>query len=711
MYKFKLEGSDSIPNYTPTPPKQLQNLNSSNYYNTQLEQVRKEIEKESSKSNRSGFMLRQTARNFLYDTEKLVNRTNDRASGYNAIRQFGAALGDELKDVDTYAVGALELANNLTLANIVKKLEQNGNQTEQLSRSEQLVLQAAALRAAAEDNLSGNQSIAQRVASGIGQSIPFMGQYALTGGIGSTAAAITKKAATNELANMAIKGGLNRALSQMTGTAAKVTTMTALQPSTYADIEDRKLGRIAYTPDQSDNIQYSGRYNQLERKEANTKGFTASAINNLSEGMGKGIAAVGKSLNSRVIGKIAPTLAETIENVSQPKLVTWAESAAKKSGFNGMASEFLEEQPATALNALLVGDNEVSDLLDPEQQAVTALSSIAFGSVFQGMNHLNQKDVIRRQRNEWKNAENYLKEDFGEENAKLANEICLGISLSNTIEELATTLNHYWENVGDELTKLERRTVNRCAAERAKYLAIYQKGALIEAENRRTSGETPTNPLTQWSTMPLSVTQEVGEGLSREPINMDERADFARNLASQLRIPKLTLYETQNEAVEREEGLRVDGTTILNGFYRPKEDNIALVLENIPSKRSIAKTLLHESIGHRGVIGSFDDQGAEFYNNVYNRMSKVDKTLYGTKYPDPNEMVQEYVADIAGKLINRPTIWQQICWDFRQYLHQKLGVELPLTNNDIRFILNEIRTTSVSEGIEPPNTETMETIE
>lgn len=107
-------------------------------------------------------------------------------------------------------------------------------------------------------------------------------------------------------------------------------------------------------------------------------------------------------------------LAAWLTKVSRTEFATTLKSYATRAGINGVFGEYLEEVAGTAENALLVGDQKFSDLLDVKQQeevaGSVALSCLGMGifgtAIYTGQRGLNMPSYYRLQhlQNKWDNA-------------------------------------------------------------------------------------------------------------------------------------------------------------------------------------------------------------------------------------------------------------------------------------------------------------------
>lgn len=735
----------NAPTPTQQPPTAAQTIAS------QLQQLRTDIETlggEQGGSTRDMFN-RKSAAYMLGDVENWLSESNDRKQGKNALQQFGASMRGELKSPDTYTLGTFEAANNLNLLSLSRKAQHAQNDeggANGLLPSEQLVLRAAALRSAAQKELNSQQTFAQTLGGGLVEALPYMGQFALTGGIGGAAATTARAASTRALAGMAAKGGAAaataNALPKVAGVAANVGARTLAQPSTYADIARRKEGDVIYTTDADGNIVYDGTAGELSWLSSINKGLAAGAINNGTEMLGMGIGRLGKQVNQRIINKLSPSLSTTLSTLPQGGFQGWATKLAERTGYNGMVQEFLEEQPATLLNALVVGDNSMSDLLDPQQQTLTALSAIAYGTAFKGLTLANQKGALELYKRNLDNSTKQLTHQLAVEGARpeYATFIVEGITSTKTLEELSDELNNLWGMRSKEMENpavIER--INDLAVRQARLLALERKSDFLQGVSTETpmvhtpsmdgttnpympmfgmDGDMPTvrkNPDAKNNTRPPYVshweisdympyydskdnTPRVGESPSTMPLSMQQRRQVVQQMASKLRLDNVSIYDTQLDITDPSKQHLIKNGIGVRGIYSPTQDNLTMVLEHLPTERDIAITMLHEAVGHRGVINIFPDKTNALLTKVYNSMSDYDKIKYQKIYKSKDRAINEYVAHLAEGLIDSPTKWQSFCANFRNALRNK-WLNLNLSENDIRFILRNVRDTSVEEGV------------
>lgn len=361
----------------------------------------------------------------------------------NTFRGIGhfdyAGLNPTLQYIDAYRSFAL-----------LNKVAENPDA--ELSESEQYLLQAIVTNNAVNDTFQTN--MAERIGQGLPESMAFMAQFALTGGVGSAVGKLAKegveevikkglKNATRRLYDDGFKGliqkGLDRTLNTVipgvVGATTAAATQTVLNPASLASgTYERAAGTAEYTlaPDGTP-IATGEVTGRMGLDEAFAKEFGAQTIEQLSEragaslgiglGAGKAVAkTTGKAIASKVPGvqKAADAFVEFADNMKKTKVgdlvgkaAEWLENKdlgvkalAQKVGWNGTIEEWYEEQANTVLNALFVGDEELSALFNGERQLETFLSVAVVGGATRLLSApaaIEQRAEVRKEKQNLKN--------------------------------------------------------------------------------------------------------------------------------------------------------------------------------------------------------------------------------------------------------------------------------------------------------------------
>lgn len=341
---------------------------------------------------------RKTAEKYLSDAKDLQSMSKAETEQSDWQRLF-SSFGREATDENTLSFGLTGIDDDARMISISNKMEKEGY--DNLSKSEQDLLQAATVKFAAQNYYGSDIGIAQQAGQATAASIPYMLQFLATGGIGAAATSGVKKAAMG-VAKRMLKKGRNKTVAKIgTGivtNAAKAAAMTPLQPAMYSDITERMSGHALYDEIEGKGVQFSGIGDQAGIGEAIVKGFGSTAISNFSEMSGELLGGIGKIASK--YGKKIPKVGGLIDKAEKNEILTGFNEFGKKIGWNGTIGEFFEEQTETVLNSLAIGDSELSDLVDKKQQLATLVSISAMGGFFTGVNAgggaMAKRGIIKR---------------------------------------------------------------------------------------------------------------------------------------------------------------------------------------------------------------------------------------------------------------------------------------------------------------------------
>ena len=299
------------------------------------------------------------------------------------------ALDNTIFTAKTWDFGLTDLAAMGQMERIKTKMDNNIP----LSGSDKMLLKSklgADAAAALEDEKMGNIYRWTKIA---GQSLPFMLDFFLTGGYGG----ITKGISSGAL-KFAAKRGMGKVSAailkntgivagDVIGSYAMAGTEQALK--TGADIMQRHLGNLYQdengnykfgTFDENGNLLHEGGEGMGK---ALYKGMTAAMLENYTEkifghnyGLKKGAL---RFMENHGMARSA----EFFKNIGQKEWYAGSKKWMEKFGINGFAEEVMEEEINIPLNALLVGDNKASDLLDPKQQMdIIGGMALSVGSMY-----------------------------------------------------------------------------------------------------------------------------------------------------------------------------------------------------------------------------------------------------------------------------------------------------------------------------------------
>lgn len=341
-----------------------------------------------------------TASRLMDDAIKMHNAPS-RYDDKNVFLKFGKGAGDVLSDADFWTAGLTEIADNLgvrdVLSTVQEKLGNLNDLSEEaieniLSPAEKAVLQAWAINTQEQLKRKDDLSRAYQAGQGATESLGFMAEFALTGGIGKAATegveqmakwlgkkALTKVGGmTDDVAAKVLKETGEKIAQSTVGkygvglaeSLAEAAGRTGVMPSTFRNISEKA------TEIETDE---NGNNYLVKMNDAFAKGYVDSFIENLSEG-GR-VNALG-TLFGDVAGKI-PAYKKMVDKFSHTKASElWdafnssgVMNTLRAGGWHGLGEEYLEEWYGNALRTLTGVDKEaLKDFATVDNQIVTLTS-------------------------------------------------------------------------------------------------------------------------------------------------------------------------------------------------------------------------------------------------------------------------------------------------------------------------------------------------
>lgn len=323
---------------------------------------------------------------------------NQQIGALEAVKQYPTSSWgeDALKALDntaftakTWDFGLTDFATMGQMERIKTKMDNNIP----LSGSDKMLLKSklgADAAAALEDEKMGNIYRWTKIA---GQSLPFMLDFALTGGFGGITKGISrgalKYAAKRGMGKVsaAILKNTGIVAGDVIGSYAMAGTEQALK--TGADIMQRHLGNLYQdekgdykfgTFDENGNLLHEGGESMGT---ALYKGLTSAMVENYTEKLFGHNYGIKKGAVNFMEKHGMNASAEFFKNIGKNRFYNDLKKWMGKFGYNGYFEEVMEEEIGIPLHALLDGDNKFSDLLDAKQQLdIIGGMAISVGSMY-----------------------------------------------------------------------------------------------------------------------------------------------------------------------------------------------------------------------------------------------------------------------------------------------------------------------------------------
>lgn len=329
-------------------------------------------------------------------SEQVSDNARDARTGDSG---FWRGIADGLTDANAWTMGALDIQGLMPMMRLKRKLD-NG---EQLTDTEQALAQQMATNTAISEEYADKQGSWYNIGNIASQSLPFMLQFAMTGGGFGTLTRVGTKLGA-DAARKFTQNALLRNIIKYTGTAvgdiagAAVMANTVGAANTVNDIFDRYRGTLIQTGD--------GQYQFAGGKglgQSIYEGATAQTIEFYTEKLGAHLAITKQA--SKALGKMG------LSKLSTAMSKLGGNKTLSVLGMQDYPSEVLEEEANIILNASFVGDNKFKDLWDSKQQTdlalgmlfsvggmqagTTAVSGAYYGAQYQRMKHAMNKWQVR----------------------------------------------------------------------------------------------------------------------------------------------------------------------------------------------------------------------------------------------------------------------------------------------------------------------------
>ena len=356
--------------------------------------------------------------------EQAQNITNEAKKKGNTNFFSGFARGFKDAPLDGWAMGLQDLKNYSAAKKVMDKVDRG----EELSPSEDALMQAQVTNAATQMYYSGDLGRGYKAGGVTAESLPFM--LDMIAGMG-TIQSVTKpasKALVKYATEKAAKMGLGRATTGLAKGAARTAAGlgdVAAHTATFggarvaADYQRRGLGDVQVSPEQDGTVSYAGRDNVQTGAEAIGKSVVSTAAETGSELLGEYFAPmlgwVGKVTGANRLGKIIPaSVGKAYSSIINSNGFKQVQEIARRAKIADPIGEYGEEV-VNNLVSTAIGDMTPEQLVDLDNNIDTFLGvapmSALFGAAGTG-GYLREK--YRNYRN-MREFENQMRDTMGED--------------------------------------------------------------------------------------------------------------------------------------------------------------------------------------------------------------------------------------------------------------------------------------------------------
>ena len=356
--------------------------------------------------------------------EQAQNITNEAKKKGNTNFFSGFARGFKDAPLDGWAMGLQDLKNYSAAKKVMDKVDRG----EELSPSEDALMQALVTNAATQMYYSGDLGRGYKAGGVTAESLPFM--LDMIAGMG-TIQAVTKpasKALVKYATEKAAKMGLGRATTGLAKGAARTAAGlgdVAAHTATFggarvaADYQRRGLGDVQVSPEQDGTVSYAGRDNVQTGAEAIGKSVVSTAAETGSELLGEYFAPmlgwIGKVTGANRLGKIIPaSVGKAYSSIINSNGFKQVQEIARRAKIADPIGEYGEEV-VNNLVSTAIEDMTPEQLVDLDNNIDTFLGvapmSALFGAAGTG-GYLREKYSNYRNMREF---ENQMRDTMGED--------------------------------------------------------------------------------------------------------------------------------------------------------------------------------------------------------------------------------------------------------------------------------------------------------
>ena len=323
--------------------------------------------------------------------EQAQNITNEAKKKGNTNFFAGFARGFKDAPLDGWAMGLQDLKNYSAAKKVMDKVDKG----EELTPSEDALMQALVTNAATQMYYSGDLGRGYKAGGVTAESLPFM--LDMIAGMG-TVQALTKpasKAIVKYAADKAAQMSLGRATTGLAKGAARTVaglgdvaahTATFGSARVAADYQRRGLGDVQVKPNADGTVSYDGRENVQTGAEVLGKSIISTAAETGSELLGEYFAPmlgyIGRVTGANKVGKIIPaSVGKAFKDVVNSQGFREMQEIARRAKISDPLGEYAEEV-ANNLVSTAIGDMTPEQLVDLDQNIDTFLGVAPMSALF-----------------------------------------------------------------------------------------------------------------------------------------------------------------------------------------------------------------------------------------------------------------------------------------------------------------------------------------
>lgn len=323
--------------------------------------------------------------------EQAQNITNEAKKKGNTNFFAGFARGFKDAPLDGWAMGLQDLKNYSAAKKVMDKVDKG----EELTPSEDALMQALVTNAATQMYYAGDLGRGYKAGGVTAESLPFMLDMIVGMGAVQSLTKPASKAIVKYAADKAAQMGLGRATTGLAKGAARTVaglgdvaahTATFGSSRVAADYQRRGLGDVQVKPNADGTVSYGGRENVQTGAEALGKSIISTAAETGSELLGEYFAPmlgyIGRVTGANKVGKIIPaSVGKAFKDVVNSQGFREMQEIARRAKISDPLGEYAEEV-ANNLVSTAIGDMTPEQLVDLDQNIDTFLGVAPMSALF-----------------------------------------------------------------------------------------------------------------------------------------------------------------------------------------------------------------------------------------------------------------------------------------------------------------------------------------
>ena len=182
----------------------------------------------------------------------------------------------------------------------------------------------------------------------------------------------------------------------------------------------------------------------------------------------------------------------------------------------------------------------------------------------------------------------------------------------------------------------------------------------------------------------ISSATNIVNSFENPTLSDGEKVATAEELAQSLHTPIRIVKNVNEINANEKDALRKRRAY---GWYDMETGEVVIVLPNCRDAAEVQATILHEVVGHKGLR---ELVGEEKYNDllrrVFDSLDEETRRRLLSRYGHPLIAADEYLASLAEENVE-PNVLKRILAQVRNWLREVLGMDIKLSDNDLRYLL------------------------